>query len=149
MASRAAVPKIFIVFRVRVIAALKKNEPFHKRGISCREEVKGFVVDAARTSRQSMIWMVAVSALAAAKSTTVLIKESIKAVQNGTRLANETTVLIGRLTKASLEQAKAIEQINIGIDHISAEVQNNSATSEESGAASEELSGQADRQISS
>lgn len=94
----------------------------------------------------------------AAKSTTVLIEESIKAVQNGTRLANETakhldgiveganetTVLIGRLTKASLEQAKAIEQINIGIDHISAVVQNNSATSEESAAASEELSGQAD-----
>lgn len=94
----------------------------------------------------------------AAKSTTILIEESVKAVQNGTKLANETanqlvdivegakatTVLIGELTLVSQQQAIEIEQINIGIEQISSVVQNNSAISEESAAASEELAGQAD-----
>ncbi len=93
----------------------------------------------------------------AAKNTTELIEGSIAAVDNGTRLAEETakellgivdgtsatTQLIGEVTQASNEQAVSIAQINQGIEQISSVVQTNSATSEESAAASEELSGQA------
>ncbi len=93
----------------------------------------------------------------AAKNTTELIEGSIIAVENGTKLAeqtakellgivdgaNATTQLIGEVTEASNEQAVSIAQINLGIEQISSVVQTNSATSEESAAASEELSSQA------
>lgn len=93
----------------------------------------------------------------AAKSTTELIEGSILAVENGTKLANDTAksfdVVVGNATtvseivdeisRASSEQANAIAQVTQGIDQISAVVQTNSATAEESAAASEELSGQA------
>ncbi len=93
----------------------------------------------------------------AAKNTTVLIEGSIKAVENGTRIASETaeslnaiiassektTDLIGQISIASNGQATSINQVTLGVDQISAVVQTNSATSEESAATSEELSGQA------
>lgn len=93
----------------------------------------------------------------AAKSTTVLIESSIKAVANGTKIAGETaesfkiiiasaqktSELITEISIASNDQATSINQITLGIDQISAVVQNNSATSEESAATSEELSSQA------
>ncbi len=93
----------------------------------------------------------------AAKNTTVLIGDSVSAINNGVRLTNatasdmqkavttvkETTVLIGEITKATNEQSESIAQIMLGIDQISSVVQTNSATSEESAAASEELSSQA------
>ena len=50
---------------------------------------------------------------------------------------------IGKINEASNDQAVALRQITQGIDQISAVVQTNSATSEESAAASQELSGQA------
>ena len=93
----------------------------------------------------------------AAKGTTSLIEGSVKAVENGTRLADETakslvsvvvgtqevTATIDKIAIASGEQAQASSQVTMGIDQISSVVQTNSATSEESAAASEELSGQA------
>ena len=93
----------------------------------------------------------------ASKSTAVLIERSLKAVENGTQIADETAAsleqtvlgatevsqLISKITNASNDQASAITQVTVGIDQISAVVQTNSATAEESAAASEELSGQA------
>lgn len=93
----------------------------------------------------------------AAKGTTALIEDSIRAVESGTKLADETaksllsvvegaqdvTDTVDKIAEASGEQAQSIGQVTEGIDQISAVVQTNSATAEESAAASEELSGQA------
>ncbi|WP_174819867.1 methyl-accepting chemotaxis protein [Paenibacillus koleovorans] len=94
----------------------------------------------------------------AAKETAALIEGSIRKVEGGTRIANETAGalnkivedvakaadLVGEIATASSEQATGIVQINQGIGIISDVTQTNSATSEESAAASEELSGQAE-----
>lgn len=93
----------------------------------------------------------------ASKNTTTLIESSIIAVKNGERIANETAQSLGvvlegaqemvktidQISLASKEQADAIGQITLGMDHISSIIQTNSATAEESAAASEELSSQA------
>ncbi len=93
----------------------------------------------------------------AAKNTTVLIESSLKAVNNGTQIADKTaeslniiienakktTDLITEISTASNGQATSISQVTFGVDQISAVVQTNSATSEESAATSEELSAQA------
>ncbi len=94
----------------------------------------------------------------ASQSTSALIERSVKAVQNGTRIVNETAAalqataektedavkLMGSISENSNAQASAATQVNIGIDQISSVVQTNSATAEESAAASQELSGQAE-----
>lgn len=93
----------------------------------------------------------------AAKDTTALIQGSIDAVANGTAIAdktahslaiiveksNEVNRLIGAIASANIEEASSINEINMGVEQISAVVQTNSATAQESAAASEELSGQA------
>ncbi|NMM62309.1 HAMP domain-containing protein [Clostridium sp. P21] len=92
----------------------------------------------------------------AAKETTALIEGSIKKVESGTEIANETAKalneivegvsksasFVSEIASASNEQASAIAQINKGIEQVSQVVQTNSATAEESAAASEELSSQ-------
>lgn len=94
----------------------------------------------------------------AAKETTAMIEGSIKKVEGGTRIANDTALalnqivdgvakvanLVNDIAVASNEQAAGITQINQGINQVSEVVQNNSATSEESAAASEELASQAE-----
>lgn len=94
----------------------------------------------------------------ASKSTSELIKHSINAVENGTRILDDAAQsirvtadhamsaveLIQSITEASVSQADSVAQVNIGIDQISSVVQTNSATAEESAAASEELSGQSE-----
>ncbi|MBN7773974.1 methyl-accepting chemotaxis protein [Clostridium aminobutyricum] len=94
----------------------------------------------------------------AAKNTTELIEHTVLAVENGSKIADNTanslmavvektnTVnsLIGEIAKASEDQSNAIAQVNLGVEQISGVVQSNSATAEESAAASEELNGQAD-----
>ena len=94
----------------------------------------------------------------AAKETTTLIEGSIKKVEAGTQIANETALalssivegsqrslsLLGNISVASSEQATGIAQINRGIEQLSTVVQTNSATAEEGAAASEELSSQAE-----
>lgn len=93
----------------------------------------------------------------ASKSTADLIESALRAVENGTKIANdtaqsldqvvtgiqETVQIIDRIASASGGQAQAISQVTTGIDQISSVVQTNSATAEESAAASQELSGQA------
>lgn len=93
----------------------------------------------------------------AAKDTTLLISDTVNAVNNGTQIAGKTaaslnsvvaetdnlTNLINDIAEASIHQAEGTNQIALGIEQISAVVQTNSATSEESAAASEELSSQA------
>lgn len=94
----------------------------------------------------------------AAKETTDMIEGSIKKVEGGTKIANETAtalakivdgvskagVLVNDIAVASSEQATGIAQVTQGIAQVSQVVQTNSATSEESAAASEELSSQAE-----
>ncbi len=92
----------------------------------------------------------------ASQNTSALIENSLKAVENGTHIADETarsllqavndvsemTAIIGQISEASSLQADSIAQITMGIDQISSVVQTNSATAQESAAASEELSSQ-------
>lgn len=92
----------------------------------------------------------------ASKNTAALIENSLRAVENGTLIADETakslleavngveqvTGIINQISEASNNQAEAIAQVTMGIDQISSVVQTNSATAEESAAASEELSSQ-------
>jgi len=94
----------------------------------------------------------------AAKETTDMIEGSIKKVEDGTKIANETAVALNKIVEdmvkssslvkdiaiASNEQTVGIVQINQAIMQVSDVVQTNSATSEESAAASEELSSQAE-----
>ncbi|TCL65314.1 methyl-accepting chemotaxis sensory transducer [Hydrogenispora ethanolica] len=93
----------------------------------------------------------------AAKETTALIEGTIKKVEGGTKIANNTaealdrivadvgkvTRLVGEIAIACREQATGIAQVNQGVMQVSQVVQTNSATSEETAASSEELSGQA------
>ena len=92
----------------------------------------------------------------ASKNISALIENSLKVVENGTQIAddtassllqavtgvNEMTDIIRQISDASRDQADSISQITTGIDQISSVVQTNSATAEESAAASEELSSQ-------
>ena len=94
----------------------------------------------------------------AAKETTDMIENSIRKVEDGTKIANETAGalirivegvekvagLVGDIAVASVDQAEGIAQINQRVMQVSQVVQTNSATSEESAAASEELSSQAE-----
>lgn len=93
----------------------------------------------------------------AAKQTTDLIAGSIRSVENGMTIADETATslvkiaetstrvssLIQGIAKASGEQSLGISQINQGVEQISGVVQTNSATAEENAAAAEEMSSQA------
>ena len=93
----------------------------------------------------------------AAKDTTNLIEDSIKAVESGTSVAKVTqqtllevkasavdaSKLVNEIAAASNQQATSIGQITQGVQQISAVVQTNSATAEQSAAASEELAAQA------
>ena len=111
---------------------------------------KGFAVVADEVRR------LAANTAEASKNTGELISKSLKAVEDGRIIADETAAslerihaIIGRLASQagqvaenSRAQNDAIQQLSIGVEQISAVVQSNSATAEESAAASEELSGQ-------
>lgn len=94
----------------------------------------------------------------ASKNTGALISNSLRATENGARIADETaaalalvvegveevSATITKISQASSQQAQSVSQVDLGVDQISAVVQTNSATAEESAAASETLSMQAD-----
>jgi len=93
----------------------------------------------------------------ASKSTASLLEATMKAVQEGTTIADATALslekivamseksaeLVHEISDASRDQAVSVNQVTQGIDQISSVVQTNSATAQESAAASQELSGQA------
>lgn len=98
----------------------------------------------------------------AAKETTALIEGTIKNVDDGTGIANNTAKALDSIVQStsksadimneialvSNQQASSIAQIEQAIDQVSQVTQNNSATSQESAAAGEELLNQADILIS-
>lgn len=93
----------------------------------------------------------------AARQTTSLIQASVAAANKGIQTTSDTAVIlqevgvraklvdesIAKIEQASAEQADAIEQIEQGLNQVSAVVQNNAATAEENSATSEEMSAQA------
>lgn len=93
----------------------------------------------------------------ASKNTDGLITETLSAIDNGSKIADETaqslssvvsgvhdvTDLINEVVTGFAEENKLALQVNQSLDQIAGVVQTNSATAEQSAAASEELSGQA------
>ncbi len=138
-----------IAFQTNILALNAAVEA--ARAGSAGEQGKGFAVVADEVRN------LASKSAEASKNTAALIEATVRAVQEGTGIANETAQSIGRIvvaseesaklihqiSDASQEQAASIAQVTLGIDQISSVVQTNSATSEESAAASEELSSQA------
>lgn len=99
----------------------------------------------------------AIKSAEAAKETGVLITHSVEAVSEGEQMATETSRIlkevqeksslveqaIQEIESASSNQVAAIEEINQGLSQVSAVIQTNAATAEESSASSEELAAQA------
>ena len=93
----------------------------------------------------------------AAKSTTGLVTDCIRAIENGSQIANATANSLTNVMESAAMVASSMETMSVetdkhaeemleateGFNQISEVVQNNSATAEESAAASEELSSQA------
>ena len=117
------------------------------------EAGKGFAVVAEEVRN------LAAKSAAAAAETAELIEDSIRKVEAGTKIANDTAdaleeitsvvgkseAIVANIAEASNYQATAIAQIDQAIDQVSQVVQTNSSTSEECAAASVELSNQAGR----
>lgn len=116
------------------------------------EAGKGFAVVA------NEIGKLAEESSEAANNTKNLIQLSIDEIEKGNTIVDEIVVslqdvvtgvdtvasLINKTKEASLYQADAVNQIQRGIEDISAVIQNNSATAEETSATSEELAAQAE-----
>ncbi len=114
---------------------------------------KGFAVVAEEVRN------LAAKSAAAAAETAEMIEDSIRKVEAGSKIADETAkaleqitsdvkdseVIVTEIAEASNYQATAIAQIDKAIEQVSQVVQTNSATSEECAAASVELSNQASR----
>lgn len=93
----------------------------------------------------------------AAKQTAQLIGHTAKAVSEGMKKTNETAEILKEIAEksilleqviqeiqsASLDQAQTMEQIRDGLSQVSAVVQANAATAQESSSSSEELAAQA------
>ncbi|MBR6756458.1 MAG: methyl-accepting chemotaxis protein [Peptococcaceae bacterium] len=89
----------------------------------------------------------------AAKSITDLIQSSVQAVEDGSKIADNTAAALNsvaddvskvvnemeKFADRYQQQSTDLENVTVGIDQISAVVQNNSATAEENAATSEEL----------
>ncbi len=91
----------------------------------------------------------------AATNTSTLIAASLKAVDNGTQIAQETSesmanvkefsdrtaAIISRIYDASKCQAESVKQVETDVDEIRSVTEQNSATAEQSAASCQELSG--------
>lgn len=82
-------------------------------------------------------------ALAAVESGTRIVDNTAKSLETAVQGAREVSGSVDKISDASIEQAKSIEQVTQGVDQISSVVQTNSATAQQSAAVSQELSGQA------
>ena len=116
-------------------------------------EGRGFAVVATQVGN------LAAQSAAAAKSSNDLIIQALNAVEAGKHKVDETAAKliesvnktntlvdnIGAISKASAEQADALNQISQAADQIAAVVQENTAMAEESSASSEELAAQAEK----
>lgn len=116
------------------------------------EAGKGFGVVAAEVRR------LAGKSASAAQETTVLIEETVRAVEAGTEIAGKTAASmesaaqvtdrtvesIRGIAEASRAQAVSLEQVSQGIGQISSVVQTNSSTAQQSASASQDLAGQAE-----
>ena len=117
------------------------------------DEGRGFAVVA------TQVCNLASQSAAAAKSSNDLIIQALNAVEAGKRMVDETAAKliesvdktnvlvdnIGSISKASAEQADALNQISQAADQIAAVVEENTAMAEESSASSEELAAQAEK----
>lgn len=72
-----------------------------------------------------------------------IVKKTNSNLESAAENARESTRIVEQVASASINQARAITEINQGMEQISTIVQANSATAEESAAASEEMSTQA------
>jgi methyl-accepting chemotaxis protein len=135
-----------IAFQVNLLA-LNANVEAARAG----KYGKGFAVVAEEVRN------LAVRSAAAVNETTRMVEESIRNIQdvNATALktgdqlngilgaSNKVADFLEEIAASSQEQAKAMGQINGGLDQIDQVTQSNTASAEESASASEELSGQA------
>ena len=115
------------------------------------EAGKGFAVVADQVS------ILASQSADAAKESTVLIEASVRAVEKGMVIADETAVRLQQVVEGSKiitedvnkvaqaldAQTASFTQINAGVEHINDVVQTNSATSQQCAAASQEMNSQA------
>jgi len=99
----------------------------------------------------------AMRAAEAAKNTSVLIENTIRAVQDGNRLTTDTQTafqenveitgkvgsIVDEIASASNEQAEGIDQVNKAVSEMDTVVQQVAASAEESAAAAEEMNTQA------
>lgn len=112
---------------------------------------KGFAVVA------DEVQSLATKSSVAAQDITKLIESSLRLVEHGTALSNDTTqslatgvtgaqqstVLIERIAESALQQAEMLRQLTEGMEQISDVVQTNASTAEKSAASAQELHSQA------
>lgn len=112
---------------------------------------KGFAVVAGEVGK------LAEKTAQAAKTTTSLIESSIKSVENGTVIANETAEMLGKIVEktgatskvvesiaeASTKQAESVKEVLVGMNSISTAVNQISDTARGCADSSEELAAQA------
>ncbi len=117
------------------------------------DEGRGFAVVATQVGN------LASQSAAAAKSSSDLIIQTLNAVEAGKKMVDQTAAKliesvdktnllvdnIDAISKASAEQADALNQIAQAADQIAAVIQENTAMAEESSASSEELAAQAEK----
>ncbi|MDI9570345.1 MAG: methyl-accepting chemotaxis protein [Pseudomonadota bacterium] len=101
----------------------------------------------------------AIRAAEAAKSTSVLIEDTVKKIGDGSRLVNDTNddflavaesaakvgELVAEISTASNEQSTGIDQINRAVSEMDKVVQQTAANAEETASAAEEMNAQAEQ----